>query len=46
MTTSSPERVIVLTSHNDKVDVGDGVVDNWSGASLLPSLFQSLAAGQ
>ena len=21
---------------------GDGVVDNWSGASLLPSLYQSL----
>jgi len=24
------------------VEVGDGVVDNWSGASLLPSLYQAL----
>jgi Zn-dependent M28 family amino/carboxypeptidase len=24
------------------VDAGDGVVDNWSGASLLPTLYQGL----
>ena len=35
--------VILVGAHFDKVAAGDGVVDNWSGASLLPSLFQSLA---
>ena len=31
-------QVIVVGAHTDKVDsFGDGVVDNWSGASLLPS---------
>jgi hypothetical protein len=38
---STPE-VIVVGAHFDHVPQGDGVVDNWSGASLLPSLFQSL----
>jgi Iap family predicted aminopeptidase len=36
--------MIVVGAHTDKVDAGDGVVDNWSGASLLPSLYQSLDA--
>ena len=36
------DEVIVVGAHTDKVDAGDGVVDNWSGASLLPSLYQSL----
>jgi hypothetical protein len=35
-------RTIVVGAHFDHVDVGDGVVDNWSGAALLPSLYQSL----
>src|SRR5262249_19343211 len=35
--------VIVVGAHFDHVEVGDGVVDNWSGAALLPSLFRSLA---
>jgi Peptidase family M28 len=35
---------IVIGAHFDHADEGDGVVDNWSGASLLPSLFQILAA--
>ncbi len=35
-------KVIIVGAHFDKVPEGDGVVDNWSGASLLPSLFQSL----
>jgi hypothetical protein len=36
--------VIVVGAHTDKVDTaGDGVVDNWSGAALLPSLFFSLS---
>ncbi|MGH9493301.1 MAG: M28 family metallopeptidase [Terriglobales bacterium] len=34
--------VIVVGAHYDKVEAGKGVVDNWSGASLLPSLFESL----
>jgi hypothetical protein len=37
------EGVIVVGAHFDHVDAGDGVVDNWSGASLLPSLYESLA---
>jgi Zn-dependent M28 family amino/carboxypeptidase len=36
------KRVIIVGAHFDHVRRGDGVVDNWSGASLLPSLFQSL----
>ncbi len=38
------EGVIVVGAHYDKVAAGDGVVDNWSGASLLPSLYESLKA--
>ena len=38
---SGPE-TIVVGAHFDHVDRGSGVVDNWSGASLLPSLMQSL----
>jgi hypothetical protein len=34
---------IVVGAHFDHSDEGDGVIDNWSGASLLPSLFQSLS---
>jgi hypothetical protein len=36
--------VIVVGAHFDHVDKGDGVVDNWSGASMLPSLYQALNA--
>lgn len=40
----TPE-VIVVGAHTDKVmSAGDGVVDNWSGAALLPSLLFSLSA--
>ena len=38
----SSDSVIVVGAHFDHVDRGNGVVDNWSGAALLPSLFQSL----
>lgn len=38
------DELIVVGAHTDKVDAGDGVVDNWSGASLLASLYQSLDA--
>ena len=36
------DSIIVVGAHFDKVSAGEGVVDNWSGASLLPSLFESL----
>ncbi len=36
------ENSIVVGADYDKVSNGHGVVDNWSGASLLPSLFQGL----
>src|SRR5580658_6047762 len=38
------EQVIVVGAHTDKVDsFGDGVVDNWTGAVLLPALLYSLS---
>jgi len=40
----TPE-VIVVGAHTDKVETsGDGVVDNWTGAVLLPALLYSLSA--
>ena len=42
----SSDKVILVGAHFDHVSAGDGVVDNWSGASLLPSLFQSLEQGR
>jgi acetylornithine deacetylase/succinyl-diaminopimelate desuccinylase-like protein len=33
---------VIIGAHFDRVKVGDGVMDNWSGASLLPSLFEAL----
>ena len=38
----SADSTIVVGAHFDHVDAGDGVVDNWTGASMLPSLYQSL----
>jgi len=38
----SVDSMIIVGAHYDKVPRGGGVVDNWSGASLLPSLFESL----
>jgi Zn-dependent M28 family amino/carboxypeptidase len=35
---------IVVGAHFDFVDRGKGVVDNWSGCALLPSLLQDLKA--
>jgi hypothetical protein len=37
------DEVIVVGAHSDHVHDGDGVVDNWSGAALLPSLFYSVS---
>lgn len=37
-------QVILVGAHTDHVDeFGTGAVDNWTGASLLPSLFYSLS---
>lgn len=36
------ERQIVVGAHYDYRTEGHGIVDNWSGASLLPSLLESL----
>jgi len=36
------EARVVVGAHYDKVSNGHGVIDNWSGASLLPSLFEGL----
>jgi hypothetical protein len=33
---------ITVGGHFDFVDTGRGIVDDWSGTSLLPSLYQSL----
>jgi len=38
----SSEQVIIVGAHFDRVSEGDGVVDNWSGASLLPSLYEAV----
>jgi len=40
--TGETDSVIVVGGHFDFVDLGQGIVDDWSGASLLPSLYQSL----
>lgn len=34
--------VIAVGGHFDFVQAGKGIVDDWSGASLLPSLYQAL----
>lgn len=40
------QRTIIVGAHFDYAGEGDGVVDNWSGASLLPSLYQSVKASE
>ena len=38
----SSGRTVIVGAHFDRVSQGDGFVDNWSGASLLPSLYQAM----
>jgi hypothetical protein len=38
-------RGIIVGAHFDHVPNSDGVVDNWSGASLLPSLYEAVKVG-
>ena len=37
------DKIIVVGAHYDFIERGRGIVDNWSGASLLPSLYESLS---
>lgn len=39
----STEDIVIVGAHFDHADEGSGVIDNWSGASMLPSLVQGLA---
>jgi len=39
-------KTVVIGAHFDRVSGSDGVVDNWSGAALLPSLYQALRVKQ
>src|SRR5258708_362992 len=36
------DKLIIVGAHFDRVSEGDGVVDDWSGASLLPSLYDAV----
>lgn len=36
------DKVIIVGAHFDYVSAGNGVVDNWSGASLLPSVYEAI----
>jgi putative aminopeptidase FrvX len=36
------EKQIIVGAHFDQVEEGKGIIDNWSGASLLPSFYQSV----
>ena len=36
------ETTIIVGAHFDNIGAGHGVIDNWSGAVLLPALFESL----
>ena len=38
----SSDKVIIVGAHFDRVSEGDGVVYNWSGAALLPSLYEAV----
>lgn len=40
------EKTIIIGAHFDHVPAGNGVVDNWSGAALLPSLYQSVKSAE
>ncbi len=42
----SSNHCIIVGAHFDHADEGDGVVDNWSGASLLPSLLEAIKTDQ
>jgi len=38
-----PENAIILIgAHYDKVDKSQGVIDNWTGAAILPAIYQAI----
>jgi len=36
------DRVVVVGSHHDKVSVGAGTIDNWTGTTMVINLYQAL----
>jgi hypothetical protein len=36
----NPNKIIVTGGHHDKVDVGEGKIDNWTGATMIANLSQ------
>lgn len=38
----SSDSAIIVGAHTDHAEVGQGVVDDWSGAALLPAFLESL----
>ncbi len=38
------DAIILVGAHYDKVKNSDGVIDNWTGATLLPALYEALKA--
>jgi Zn-dependent M28 family amino/carboxypeptidase len=36
------DAILVIGAHYDKVDDSDGVIDNWTGATILPALYHAL----
>ena len=45
MLPGSSKETVVVSAHFDKRGPGEGAIDNWSGASLLPSLFECMRDG-
>lgn len=40
------DKAFIIGAHYDHISAGEGVVDNWSGASLLPSLYEGMKVAQ
>ncbi|MBI5240751.1 MAG: M28 family peptidase [Elusimicrobia bacterium] len=36
------DRVIVVSSHHDKAEVGAGTIDNWTGTTMVTNLYQAM----
>lgn len=41
----STDHTIIVGAHFDHTGAGKGIIDNWTGAALLASLYQSLRTG-
>lgn len=37
------DQVIIVGAHYDQISPAQGIIDNWTGASLLPSLYQAIS---